>query len=64
MRISQISKKPLTALSHAEMFTLRRSYGNEPEATVDPECTAIVGRTPPGNPPVIQHWVSTRTQGN
>ena len=29
------------------MFTLWRSCGNERETTFDPECTAVVGRTPP-----------------
>ena len=40
------SKKPLV-VTRAEMFTRRRSNGNERETTCDPECTAIVGRTPP-----------------
>ena len=46
-------------LTHAEMFTLRRSYGNDPEATVDPECTAIVGRTPPAFVEFRLHYVCT-----
>ena len=40
------------------MFTLRRSYGNDPEATVVPEYTAIVGRTPPGRKHTVEPVVN------
>ena len=43
---SKTQENPVV-FTRADMFTLWRSNENDLETTFDPECTAIVGRTPP-----------------